>query len=218
MNDAIARRIKKLRLSRNMTQDDLAQRLHVTRQAVSNWEMGKTAISVEYLMQLAELFDVTTDELLYGEKAQTEQKYPEKQRRYVVCSFVCGAVLLVAILLDLTVKPIILKQAQTTYRFLSYFVYFYLVDVPASAALGGLIPSLLALKLDIRLYGKVRTIVLIAGVFCLLFWLVACVGSVFGFVPPAVVNLVTRSVFLMNHANYVFPILFGAGMFLGLNR
>jgi len=218
MSDAIGKRIKKLRLSRNMTQDDLAQQLHVTRQAVSNWEMGKTAVGVDYLMKLAELFGVTTDELLYGEQAQVAQKYPRKQRRYVITAAVCGAIVLAAVVLGLTVKPIVLEQAQMTYRFLPYLIYFYLVDVPAAAAAGGLIPSLLAQKQDVRLYGKLRRAALVAGIFCLVFWLAFCVGPVFGFVPPAVVNLVTRSAFLMNHANYVFPFLFGAGMFLGLNR
>lgn len=218
MNDAVAKRVKELRLSRNMTQDDLAQQLHVTRQAVSNWEMGKTAISVEYLMQLAKLFNVTTDELLYGEEVQTEQKYQEKQRRYVVCAAVCGTVLLAAILLDLTVKPGLLKQAEVSYQILPYLIYVYLVGVPATAAVGGLIPSLLALKLDIRLYGAARYAALIAGIFCLLFWLIACVGPVFGFASSQLVNLFTKSVFLMRHANFVFPFFFGAGMFLGLNH
>ena len=218
VSDTIGKRIKKLRLSRNMTQDDLAGQLHVTRQAVSNWEMGKTAVGVDYLMQLAELFGVTTDELLYGEKAQTGQKYPGKQRRYVITAAVCGVIVLAAVVLGQTVKPIVLERAQMTYRFFPYIFYFYLVDIPAAAAAGGLIPALLAQRQDIRLYGLHRRLALAAGICCLAFWLVFCVGSVFGFVPPAVVNLVTRSAFLMSHANYVFPFLFGVGMFLGLNR
>ena len=41
MND-IGKNIKRFRSDKNITQEQLAERLHVTRQAVSNWENGKT--------------------------------------------------------------------------------------------------------------------------------------------------------------------------------
>ena len=37
---SVAKHIRKLRLERGLTQEELAERLHVTRQAVSNWERG----------------------------------------------------------------------------------------------------------------------------------------------------------------------------------
>jgi transcriptional regulator with XRE-family HTH domain len=51
--------IKDLRKKKNMTQDELAEKLKVTRQAVSNWETGKTQPDIETLTQLAEVFDVS---------------------------------------------------------------------------------------------------------------------------------------------------------------
>jgi len=61
--------IKKLRKEKNMTQDELAEKLCVTRQAVSNWETGKTEPDVETLTRLAEIFDVSVEYIIYG-KAQ----------------------------------------------------------------------------------------------------------------------------------------------------
>ena len=66
----ISKRIKELRLERNMTQDDLAERLHVTRQTVSSWETKKTRPDVETLEAIAQVFEIELTELLYGKKKQ----------------------------------------------------------------------------------------------------------------------------------------------------
>ena len=63
--------IKDLRKKKNMTQDELAEKLNVTRQAVSNWENGKTQPDIETLTQLAEAFDVSVERIIYGK----EKKY-----------------------------------------------------------------------------------------------------------------------------------------------
>ena len=51
----IGKHIKKLRMEQGMTQDQLAQALNVTRQAVSNWETGKTQPSIETLTAIARI-------------------------------------------------------------------------------------------------------------------------------------------------------------------
>lgn len=60
--------IKKLRKEKGMTQDELAEQLFVTRQAVSNWEMGKTQPDVDTLTRLAEIFDVSVERIIYGKE------------------------------------------------------------------------------------------------------------------------------------------------------
>ena len=60
--------IKELRKKKNMTQDELAEKLNVTRQAVSNWENGKTQPDIETLTQLAEVFDVSVERIIYGKE------------------------------------------------------------------------------------------------------------------------------------------------------
>lgn len=64
----IAANIKALRSARGLTQDALAQQLHVTRQAVSNWENGKTQPDIETIMKLAQALNVPAEELIYGKK------------------------------------------------------------------------------------------------------------------------------------------------------
>ena len=56
--------IKKYRKENNMSQDELAEKLNVTRQSVSLWENDQTQPSLENIVALAKLFNVSTDELL----------------------------------------------------------------------------------------------------------------------------------------------------------
>ncbi len=62
----IGKSIKKFRAEKGLTQDQLAEKLHVTRQAVSNWENGKTQPDLETLSALADCFDIPAEELIYG--------------------------------------------------------------------------------------------------------------------------------------------------------
>ena len=57
-------RIRLLRLARNMNQVELANRLGVTKQSVSNWENDNIQPSIEMLMKLAAVFSVSTDYML----------------------------------------------------------------------------------------------------------------------------------------------------------
>lgn len=63
--------IKRLRQDRGMNQEQLAEQLHVTRQAVSNWETGKTQPDIEMLVKIAEYFDVSVEYLIYGKEPTT---------------------------------------------------------------------------------------------------------------------------------------------------
>lgn len=57
-------RIKSLRLNRSMSQVELADRLGVTKQSVSNWENDNIQPSIEMLVKIAKVFNVSTDYLL----------------------------------------------------------------------------------------------------------------------------------------------------------
>lgn len=57
-------RINELRKGRGWSQVELANRLGISKQTVSNWENDNIQPSIEMLVRLAKLFDVTTDYLL----------------------------------------------------------------------------------------------------------------------------------------------------------
>lgn len=54
----------KLRIQNGWSQEDLAERVYVTRQAVSRWENGETVPNTETLKLLSKLFDVSINTLL----------------------------------------------------------------------------------------------------------------------------------------------------------
>ena len=56
--------LKQLRTDAGLTQDELAERVYVTRQAVSRWETGETQPNTDTLMLLSKLYDVSINTLL----------------------------------------------------------------------------------------------------------------------------------------------------------
>lgn len=70
MNE-VKKTIKQLRKDKGINQEQLAEQLHVTRQAVSNWETGKTQPDIETLTGIAEFFGVSLEYLIYGREPAT---------------------------------------------------------------------------------------------------------------------------------------------------
>lgn len=66
MNVSIAQRLATLRREHGLTQEQLAERLGVSRQAVSKWERTESSPDTDNLIALARLYGVTLDELVYG--------------------------------------------------------------------------------------------------------------------------------------------------------
>lgn len=60
----LGEQIKKLRSNKRLSQVELASKLCVTKQSVSNWENENIMPSIEMLIRIAEIFGVTTDFLL----------------------------------------------------------------------------------------------------------------------------------------------------------
>ena len=60
----IADRIKILREQQNKTQSELARQLGITRSSVNAWEMGISVPSTQYVVELSNIFKVSTDYLL----------------------------------------------------------------------------------------------------------------------------------------------------------
>ncbi len=94
----ISKNIKQLRQERGMTQDDLAQKLFVTRQAISSWENDRTQPDVHMLGKLREVFGVSIEELLYGKKRNTalELEKPSYTGSLITVFSVLGSILITA--------------------------------------------------------------------------------------------------------------------------
>ena len=60
----VGNKISQLRLANSLTQDQLADKLFVTRQALSRWERGQAVPPVEMVVELSRIFNVSFDDLL----------------------------------------------------------------------------------------------------------------------------------------------------------
>ena len=77
----IGKNIRDLRIQKNMTQDELAEKLFVTRQTVSNYETGKSRPDIEMLERIAEVLDADIRQVLYGGQNPAEK---EKRKRLII--------------------------------------------------------------------------------------------------------------------------------------
>ena len=74
--------LKNLRNHHGYTQEDIAEHLQVSRQAVAKWEKGESMPDIENCMALAKLYDVTLDNLVNFEDAGTGLNVPPKGKHF----------------------------------------------------------------------------------------------------------------------------------------
>lgn len=94
----VSKSIKKYRMAANLTQSELADKLFVTRQAVSSWENGRTQPDIESLGLLSQALSVSIEELIYGEKPKlVDDGKNEIMRKTMITIFSILASLLVGV-------------------------------------------------------------------------------------------------------------------------
>lgn len=76
MTNSIGDRIRELRDRRGFKQQELATKIGISRQVLSNWERGYTPVDADGIAKLAKLLEVSTDYLLHGKDDATS---PVKQ-------------------------------------------------------------------------------------------------------------------------------------------
>ena len=85
--------IRKLRESKKMTQEDLAEKIFVTSKAVSKWETGQGFPDISLVEPLAKALDISVIELLSGECIQNKNRVSNMLKsKFYVCP-VCGNVI-----------------------------------------------------------------------------------------------------------------------------
>ena len=77
-SNKIGEHIAFLRKNKNMTQQDLGERLNISFQAVSKWERGETLPDVSILLDLAKILETTTDNILCGDERQMDLSFKGK--------------------------------------------------------------------------------------------------------------------------------------------
>lgn len=99
----IGEKIRTLRTEANMTQDELAAKLLVTRTAISKWETGKGWPGVDSLKLIANEFGVSIDSLVSDEDVQSKRATEDRQSlRLYFASVACAIVAIAAALVGMS--------------------------------------------------------------------------------------------------------------------
>ena len=219
--NAVGKNIKKLRIARKMTQEDLADKMFVTRQTISNWETGKSQPDLETLSAISRLFSVEPTELIYG----IRPSYKLFQKRYIITAAISFCVFIISIILEFTLYPHLIEIRKTYFRGVFEIALYTLIVRPLGFfALGVSIISVFSFWIDTRLEKRARIIALIIGIILLVFPLWLLIETILMFKAPqgfpgSVLFLpVNSSQYLLAVFNIVMPLLSGIGMFMGWKR
>lgn len=68
------KKLFELRKQKGISQEELADKLNISRQTLSKWELGNSTPDMEKLILLSDYFEVTLDELVFGNKTETRKE------------------------------------------------------------------------------------------------------------------------------------------------
>ena len=72
-------RLMELRKSKHLSQEEVAEKINVSRQTISKWETNQSTPDFDKIIPLCELFEISTEELITGNKIEKEVVYLEKE-------------------------------------------------------------------------------------------------------------------------------------------
>lgn len=127
---SVGKQIKRLRTAKHMTQDELAEKLFVSRQTVSNYETGKSNPDVDMLARIAQVFETDVNCLIYGPPETPDRR---KARRSVI---ICVCVTAAASLAMARLIPMAKDYVARTYMMVPT-MFLYLLAWPVLMLMAG---------------------------------------------------------------------------------
>lgn len=124
--------VKNLRVEKKLTQQELADMIHVSRQTISAWENGKNYPSLDVLRELSNLFDVSFEKIIFGEEnmptkqqsiANTIDKDLSFKRRYKKATIALGSIFIILILWTVTLIVGYYKGVDSIDRYNPFIQY-----------------------------------------------------------------------------------------------
>ena len=140
----IGKKLKEARQMSGLTQENVAEKLNVSRQTISNWETENFYPDILYVLQLSDLYQVSLDELLKGDERMIQHLEDStnvvKSNKKILLAFICNICLL--FLFFIFIIPISKSYLLTLIGLLvvtnGLFVYqlFKLVELDAAVRVG----------------------------------------------------------------------------------
>ena len=84
------KKLQELRKQKGLTQEELSEKLYVSRTAISKWESGRGYPNIESLKAIAKLFSVTVDELLSSDEMLTIAEEDSRRKAKQFCDVIYG--------------------------------------------------------------------------------------------------------------------------------
>ena len=159
---SVGENIKNIRKKNNITQEELAEKLNVTRQAVSSWENGKTEPDIETLTNIAQIFDISIDELVDGIPKGIKELRGKKSHLHIGIGFTLFYIIssLLMIILEKPLHDYVNSSYDVFYSALCVLVWKPLTVVSAGIGISALISYISGLYMENK---NLRIIFLIFG-------------------------------------------------------
>ena len=155
---SFAKNLRRIRKANLLTQDELAQKINVTRQAVSNWERGCSEPDIQTLIALAEALQVDANELIFGRKAEYR---PTLRREYLPLCIISGSIVVCILILQLALYPYLLNLKNTQYL---THVFLYQKVVPPLGYFAGGVFAYAVVSLFYEIKTKRRILLLLLAI------------------------------------------------------
>ena len=92
-------KLQELRKNKDMTQEELAEALYVSRTAISKWESGRGYPSIDSLKEISRFFSVSIDELLSAEKMVSIAEKENRDNIRYICDMLLGIIDVLAMIM-----------------------------------------------------------------------------------------------------------------------
>ncbi|HCS24438.1 MAG TPA: XRE family transcriptional regulator [Acholeplasmatales bacterium] len=92
MISSIGTRIKELRKIKNISQEELANELSVSRQTISKWESDIVSPDINNIEMLSNFFEVSTDYIINGKENKTS---PKQNNVWIILCFIIGIIAII---------------------------------------------------------------------------------------------------------------------------
>ena len=133
----LGEKIYNLRKKRNLSQEDLASILNVSRQTISKWETGESNPDIDKIVPLCNFFEISTDEFLKGkdivyERKLTKEKSRNKALTFSLCLVIFSVMVILTILLSETEvnEGIISSIIMFCITLIGVLLIYYFVSTP----------------------------------------------------------------------------------------
>lgn len=167
----VGKNIKKIRKEKNLTQDDLAERLYCTRQTISNYENGKSEPNIALLVEIAKVLEVEVNDLIYGPKKK-ENRRRQKIRSAAALAAACTLLVAIEIL-----TPFAKQYGWKNFEIAPLYLLRYVLRPLVLALFGWGIAEAAEAFAGIRLWeGRTKRTVKAAQI---VFWVSAAILTVF---------------------------------------